>query len=100
MLVCGGGIIVGPLDPQRFRVFEEGVLELLGKFLEGGASFARAADRFVVNIGDVHDAMNSESARFEMALEQILENVGAKISDVGVAVNRRPACVDVDLARS
>src|SRR2546430_5033636 len=42
--------------------------------------------------------LNFESARLEMALKQIFENVGAKISDVGAAVNRRPTGVDVDLA--
>jgi hypothetical protein len=44
--------------------------------------------------------MNFESARFEMALKQILENVSAEISDMRAAVNGRPARIDVDLVIS
>jgi hypothetical protein len=60
----------------------------------------RAANRFVVHIRDIHLAVNLESARFEMALEQVFEDVSAKISDVRAAVNRRPTGVNVDLVRS
>src|SRR5438132_1363895 len=63
-----------------------------------GTSWSPWRIPFHIAIGDVHDAMNFESARLEMALKQIFENVGAKISDVGAAVNRRSAGVDVDLA--
>src|SRR3979411_3009903 len=34
-----------------------------------------------------------------MALQQICEKIGAKISNVGAAVNGRPTSVDVDLVR-
>jgi hypothetical protein len=34
-----------------------------------------------------------------MALQQIFEDIGAKISDVRAAVNCRPASVDTDRAR-
>ncbi len=98
-LIGRGRIIVRAFDPQRFRILEECVLEFLRKLLEGNASFARAADRFVIDIGDVHHAMNFVVARFEMTLEQVFENVGAEVSDVRAAINRGPTRVDVDLVR-
>jgi hypothetical protein len=40
--------------------------------------------------------MNFKVPRFQMALEQILKDVSTKISNVGAAVNCRPASIDVD----
>ena len=39
------------------------------------------------------------TAQLKMALQQIFENVGAKISDVRAAVNRWAARIDVDVVR-
>ncbi len=69
MLIGCSRIIIRAFDPQFFRIFEERVFELLCKLLERNFGFARAANRFVIHIRDVHNAMNFESARFEMALK-------------------------------
>ena len=66
----------------------------------GTFGLARAADRLVIHIRDVHYAMHVVTAQLEVALKQIFKDVGAEISDVGAAVNCRPASVDADLARS
>ena len=68
-LIGCGRIFVGAFDPQHIRVLEEGVLELLRKFGERNTRLMRAANRFVIHVGDIHHALNLESARFEMALE-------------------------------
>ena len=68
-LIGRSRIIVRPFDPQRFGVFGEYVLKLLRKFCEGNFRFARATNRFVIHVGDVHHTTDFESARFEVALK-------------------------------
>jgi len=94
-----GGEFIRALDPQSFDVFEKCLLELRGEFRKRNSSFARAADCFVIHIGDVHNAMHLVTTQLEMTLEQIFEDVSAKISDVRAAVNRWAASVDVDVVR-
>lgn len=43
--------------------------------------------------------MHFVTTQLKMALQQIFENVGAKISDVRAAVNRWAASIDVDVVR-
>ena len=93
-----GGKGVGALDLQRIEVLEKRFLEWRGKFTQRKIRRATAADRFVIDIGQIHHAIDRVTARFEMPLEQIFEDVGAKISDVRVAVNRRPAGVHLHRA--
>jgi hypothetical protein len=57
-LVGGFRIFVGALDAQCSRVFEECLFELFGKLSQRNGGFARATNRFVLHIGDVHDAMH------------------------------------------
>ncbi len=97
-LIGRGRKFIRALDPQRFDILEERLLEWRGKFRERNVRFAGAADRFVVHVGDVHHAMHFVTAQFEMPLKQIFEDIGAKISNVRPAVNGWPACVDADLA--
>ena len=97
-LVSRGGKLIGAFDPQCFDILEERLLELLSKFPERNFRFARAANRLVIHVGDVHDAMDLVTAQFEMLLEQILEDIRAKVADMRAAVDRWPASVDVDLA--
>ncbi len=98
MLVGGSRELIGAFDPQCFDVLEEACLNGSVNSLSGISGFARTADRFVIDVGDVHHAMHLVTAQLQMALEQILEDIGAKISDVRVAVDRRSARVDADLA--
>ena len=92
---CGES--VGRFDAQRVEILEEGILEGLGEIGQRNTFFAGAADGFVVHVGQVHDALDVEPAVFKMALEKILEEVGAEIADVGVVVDGRTAGVDLDL---
>ena len=91
------GESVGRFDAQRRQVLEKSVLEGFGEIGQGNAFLPGAADGFVVHVGQVHDALDLESAVFEMALEKIFEEVGAEIADVGVVVDGRSAGVDLDL---
>src|SRR6266404_7366342 len=75
------------------------MLEWLSEFRERNLRFARTVNRFVVHIRDVHDAVDFVAAQLEVTLQQIFENIGAKISNMRAAVNGRPTSVDVDLVR-
>ena len=61
-LVGGGGEFICAFDPQHFGIFKERLFELFGELRQRHVGFARAADRFVVNIGDVHHAMHFVAA--------------------------------------
>src|SRR4029453_4677062 len=98
-LVSGGGEFICAFDPQYFGVFKERLFELLGEFRQRYFGFARAADRLVVDVGDVHHPMHLVTAQLQMTLKQIFEDVSAKISDVCAAVDSRSASVDTDRPR-
>jgi len=80
-------------------VFEEGLFELFCELLQRNAGFARAANRLVLHIRDIHHAMQLVAAKFQVPLKQIFEDIGAEISNVRAAVNGRSASVDADSAR-
>ena len=86
------------LDLQRVEVLEKCFLEGCGKFAQRQIRRPTATDRLVIDVGQVHHALDCVTAHFEMSLEQILENIGAKISDVRVAVNGWPAGVHLHRA--
>ena len=98
-LIGRGRKIIRAFDPQRFAVFEKRFLELRGEFQERNTGFARAADRFVVHVGDVHDAMHFVAAQLRDGAAASPRKCKREISDVRAAVNGRPAGVDVDLVR-
>ena len=86
---------------MRVQVLEKRLLERRGELGQRDASLAAAPDRFVVHVGEVHHAMDVIAARFEVPLEQVFEDVRAEVADVRVAVNGRPAGIDLDgVARS
>src|ERR1041385_2277541 len=98
-LVRGTWEFVSAFYPQCFGVSEKRLFELLGKFGQRHVGFARSTDRLVVYIRDVHHAMHFIAAQFEVPLEQILENIGAEISNMRPTVNRRSTRVDRDWTR-
>ena len=95
-LVGGGGEFICAFDPQRFGIFKERLFELFGELRQRYFGFARAANRLVVDVGDVHHPMHLVTAQLQMALKQIFEDVGAKIPDVCAAVDGWSASVHAD----
>ena len=55
-------------------------------------------DDAVVHVGEVHDLSDLEAARFQEAAQDVLENEGAKISDVREVVDRGTAAVHAHFA--
>ena len=97
-VVGGGGLrkMIGPLDAQGIEIFEEGLFERFGELRQRHPGCPAPSDRFVIDIGEVHDADDAEPPVFQVSLEQVLEDVGPEVSDVGKIINRRPASVEAD----
>ena len=94
--IRGAGETVGRLDAEHAQILEERVLERLRELGQRHPFIEGSPDGLVVHIGEVHHTLHMEAPVFEVPLEEILEDVGAEVPDVGVVVNRRPAGVDLD----
>ena len=90
------GKMLGAFNPECVEIFEEGLFEASGKGRQRDACFAATADGLVVDIGEVHDALDVEAAGFEMPLKEILEDVGAKVPDMGEVIDGGSAGVEAN----
>ena len=95
-MIGRGGIDFGRLDVELLQVGEERVLvrfRVVGKRHAGGVG---AADRLVVDVGEVHHLTNLHAVELHNATQHILEGVGAEIADMGEVIDRRSAGVQTD----
>ena len=56
-------------------------------------------DDAIVHVGEVHHLRDLEAARAQEAAQDVLEDEGAEVADVGVVVDRGAAGVDGHSAR-
>ena len=98
-VVGGVGGALGDFDAEGLRVFEEGGAEGFGERAQGHAFFARAADGFVVDVGELHDVIDGVAEVTQRAPQEVDGDVGAEIADVAVVVDGRPADVERDAGR-
>src|SRR4051794_31431022 len=89
----------GVLDPEILPVFVKGVDVVLHVLPERDPLLPSGIDRPVVDVGQIHDMKNVVAAGLEPAPEEVLEQEGPKVSDVGVVVDRWAAGVERDPAR-
>ncbi|MPM60271.1 hypothetical protein SDC9_107122 [bioreactor metagenome] len=85
-------------DCELFEVFEEGLDVACRELFERQIFGARIADGLVVDVGEVHHLLDFISGQAQGPAQDVLENIGAEIADVGEIVNRRSASVDSDFA--
>ncbi len=95
----GTGVDVGRLDAQVVAVFEERRHERRDMRLQGDARAGRRPDGAVVDIGQVHDVEHPIPARPQVPPEEVGQQEGAEVADVGVVPHRRPAHVERHLGR-
>src|SRR5262245_9306028 len=84
---------------QSLGVLEESVLELFCELLERNEGLPCSANGLVLHIRDVHHAMHVVAPQFQVPLKQIFKDVGAKISNVRPAINRRSTRIYFDWTR-
>ena len=97
-VVRRGRVDRGAFDAERVEVLEERFLVGRRVVAQRDAGLARAADRLVVHVREVHDVRDLEPRVFERAAQQVLEHVGAEVADVGEVVDRGAAGVHPDRA--
>src|SRR5262249_32265244 len=88
---------LGRLDVQALDVAEEGVHVLHGEVVQRKAFLARAADRLVVHVGQVHDLRHAQPAGEEVPAQDVLEQERPQVADVDGVVDRRSARVHPDV---
>jgi hypothetical protein len=86
----------GALYPKRVEVCEKGVLELLGKFSQRNLAALATGDGLIIDVREVHDALDVVATDLQVALEKIFKNVRAKVSDVGKIVNSWATGIHLD----
>ena len=101
-----GDLLGDVLDGTGFDVWREALEEVAvvmeffrpeaGELRERLADALGFADRFVIDIGEVADMERAQAAGFEGTAEDILEDEGAEIADVGGAIDRGAAAVKAE----
>lgn len=86
------------LDAEGFAIFEEGLHEFFGVIADADVLGGGVGDDAVIDVGEVHYVREAVAAEFEEAAENVLEDEGAVVADVGVIVDGGPASVHGDFA--
>jgi len=97
-VVGGARVVLGALDPQSFEVGEKGFDEAVGVIAQLDTGGLGLADGLVVDVGEVHDLGDLVTRQLQSAAQNVLEEEGPEIADVGVVVHRRPAGVEAHAA--
>ena len=91
--------MLGGFDAESFAIVEEGLDEFLGVITDADVLGGGVGDDAVVDVGEIHHVSESVAAEFEEAAEDVLEDEGAVIADVGEIVDGGAAGVHGDFAR-
>jgi hypothetical protein len=83
--------VIGRFDPERGQIFKERELEIFGEFGERDIRLVTASNRLVIDVGKIEHAVNDVPSGFQVAMKQVLENVGSKIPNVRERINGRAA---------
>jgi len=100
MLPGGVRRVVWQKAIQRFQIFKKRGFVFAGEFAEGSFVFADALDDFVLHVRDVHHVCDGVALEFEITADEVAEDEGAPVADVGEVINRRPAAIHADLGGS
>src|SRR6266852_3580733 len=98
-MIRGADPMLRRLDAQRLAIVEECSYELLGVIPQTYARGSGIGDNAVIHIRKVHHVVQLESTQLQEAPQNILEDEGAVIADVRIAVDGRPASVHAHFAR-
>ncbi len=84
------------LNIERGKVFEKNIRVLFSILAQRDALALRTGDRFIVNVGNVHGVIDGKTAEFKVAPQQVIEHERAKVADMCIAVDGRPARIHGD----
>ena len=83
---------------ERIKVFPKGVNVLLSIVVDGHAALLRFRHDAVVDISEVHDVRHAQALELQIPANNISGDRRAKISDVAVVPNGRPAVIEFRFA--
>jgi hypothetical protein len=86
------------LAAQRVEVFPEGFNVFLRIVIDGHATLLRFRHDAVVDISEVHDVRHAQALELQIAANNISGNCRAKISDVAIVPDGRPAVIEFRFA--
>ena len=89
--------MIRPFNPERVEILEERLLERSREVRQWQPAVLAPPDRLVIDIRQVHHALDLQPPILEMPLQEILKNIGAEISNMGEIVNGRPTGVEPHL---
>ncbi len=96
--IGGPRVVIGRQDVQPVPFGEEGLDVGRGVCRQADSLGVGPLDGLVVDVRDVHDVEDPVAPVEQEALEEVLEDVGAPIADMGVVVDGRAAGVQLDHA--
>ncbi len=85
-------------DADHGRVFQKRLLKLRGILLHAHTIARRVGNNLVVHICNVHHVADAVTRLAQKSLQQVYGNKTSEVSDVAVAVDRRPASIHTDFA--
>src|ERR1700694_1708686 len=94
----GARVVLRPLDSQRVEILEKRLDVLLGELIDRLAMLRGLLDDAVLDIGEVHHLRDLVALLEEDPAQQILEEEGAEVADVGIVVHRWTAGVHPNVA--
>src|ERR1700694_202554 len=90
--------MLGPLNSQRIEILKKRLDVLLGELVDRLAMLRRLLDDAIFDIGEVHHLRDAVPLLEEDPAQEILEEEGAEVADVGIVVDGRAARVHPNLA--
>ena len=94
----GARFLVGPQHAELVRVLVHGGDEAAGERIDGFLVFIRALDDLVVDVGNVADVRDRQSARAQVAHHHVEHHQHARMPEVAVVVHGHAAHVHAHLA--
>ncbi len=95
----GARIVGRRFDVQVLHILLE-VLDVAFRELERiDAHFIRAADDFVIHVGEVHSVSDFIAAVFEVPADNVKHHSGHRVTDMSFIVDSRAADIHLDLSR-
>ena len=88
---------MGDTAVQGLEIVEKCFFKAAGEFAQRSFGFADALDDFVVNVRDVHHVLRGKALKFEVTANEVAENKGAPVADMGEVVNGRAAAIHTHL---
>src|SRR5712671_1587925 len=98
-VVRGADPVLGGFDAEGFAIAEEGLDEFFGVIADADVLGGGVGNDAVVYVGEIHYVGQAVAAEFQEAAENVLEDEGTIIADVGEVVDGGAAGVHSDFAR-